>query len=84
MAPKLDPPDLWVSTDDDPVPDPRDLDAFLKYCKHTRSELTTSVYMVTREMMESGMEVLPLASYEPYIARKSCILRLYTLVYTLQ
>ena len=68
-----DPPDLWISTDDDPVPDPRDLDAMLEYCDMNKSELTASVYMVTREMVESGMEVLPLASYEPYIARKSCV-----------
>lgn len=69
----VDPPDLWVSTDDDPVPDPKDLDAMLDYCGMTKSMFTASIYMVTREMIESGKEILPMASYEPFVYSKFII-----------
>ena len=62
-----DPPDLWESTPDDPVPDPSNLTAVLHYCGWGRSDYTASLYMVTREMMESGMDVTPLASYKPFL-----------------
>ena len=66
----FDPPDLWVSTPDDPLPDPKDLDAVMKYCGLSKSAFVTSLYMVTREMIESGMEILPLASYDPFVYGK--------------
>ena len=69
----LDPPDLWVSTPDDPVPDPKDIDAVLKYCGMTKASRTATVYMVTREMIESGMDVVPLASYEPFVFCKCTV-----------
>ena len=63
----LDPFDLWVSTPDDPVPDPGDIAAVLEYCGMRKEDYITSFYMINREMIESGMDVVPLASYEPLI-----------------
>ena len=63
-----DPPDLWVSIgDDDPVPDPSDIDAVMEYCWMRKNNFIANLYMVTREMMESGMEARPLATYQPFL-----------------
>lgn len=62
-----DPPNLWVSTPDDPLPDTITLDSLLGYCGMTRSGKTVYLYMFNREMIESGMIVLPLATYEPQL-----------------
>ena len=42
----------------------------LQYCGMTKSGFTASVYMVTREMIESGSKIVPLASYEPFVYGK--------------
>ncbi len=68
-----EPPDLWVSTPDDPVPDPNDAAALFEYCGRDFGSDTTYVYMVNREMIESGMDITPLASYEPYVFREYII-----------
>lgn len=62
-----DPYDLWVSTPDDPVPDPGDIGAVFEYCGLRKEDYITSFYMINREMIESGMDVVPLASYEPFV-----------------
>lgn len=64
---QTDPPDLWVSTPDDPLPDIITLDSLLEYCGESRAGMTISLYMVTREMIESGLGVRPLATYEPHL-----------------
>ena len=65
-----DPPELWHSNgDDDDLPNPLTLDAYLRYC----GETTISLYLVNREMVESGVELKPLAQYRPIIYCKSLI-----------
>lgn len=65
-------PELWKSTPDDPLPDTITLDTLLDYCGKSKAEMTISLYMLTREMIESGMQVLPLATYEPYLYCELC------------
>ena len=66
-----DPPDLWVSTPDDQFPDPNvDVDGFMAYCGETFNRLTSYLWLVTREMVEKGEELKPIAVHEPFIFSK--------------
>ena len=65
-----DPPDLWTPSPGDPAPDPTNLTAVLEYCGWSKAFYTASLYMVTREMVDSGMDVTPLVSYEPFVLSK--------------
>ncbi len=59
-----DPPELWQRNGlNDPLPDPLTRRAYLRYCGVT----TGSLYLVNREMAESGMEIKPMAVYRPFI-----------------
>ena len=64
-------PELWVSTPDDPLPDNITLDSLLNYCGKSKADMTISLYMVTREMIESEMQVLPIATYGPHLFSES-------------
>ena len=66
-----DPPDLWISTPDDQFPDPNlDAEGFMVYCGESFPRLTTYLWLVTREMVEKGEELKPIAIHEPFISRK--------------
>lgn len=66
-----DPHDLWISTPDDQFPDPKvDFDGFLTYCGESFPRLTTYLWIVTREMVEKGEELKPLAMHEPFLFSK--------------
>ena len=66
-----DPPDLWISTPDDQFPDPNlDAEGFMIYCGESFPRLTTSLWLVTREMVEKGEELKPIAIHEPFIFSK--------------
>ena len=66
-----DPPELWTSTPEDPFPDP-DTDAagFLEYCGESVDRLTGYIWFVTKEMIERGVKLKPLAKHDPYILGK--------------
>ena len=67
-----DPPDLRISTPDDQFPDPKlDVDGFMRYCGESYSRLTAYLWLVTREMIESGVEIKPIGMHEPFILSKS-------------
>ena len=67
-----DPPDLWISTPDDQFPDPKlDVDGFMRYCGESYDRLMAYLWLVTREMIESGVEIKPIAMHEPFIFSKS-------------
>ena len=69
-----DPQDLWISTPDDQFPDPKlDVDGFIRYCGDSYGRLTAYLWLVTREMIESGVEIKPIAMHEPYIFSKLLI-----------
>ena len=61
-----DPLQLEGSMFNDTLPENLSLASLLSYCGKSSADLTVSLFMVTREMVESGMSVLPLASLEPY------------------
>ena len=66
-----DPPDLWLSTPDDQFPDPKvDLDGFMVYCGESYPRLTSYLWLVTREMVEKGVELKPIAMHEPFFSSK--------------
>ena len=66
-----DPARLWDSTPQDPFPNPHtDFDGFLAYCGESMAGLTTSLWLVTREMVERGMEIKPLAIHKPFLFSK--------------
>ena len=61
---RTDPPELWQSNGPgDKLPHPLTREALLGYC----GEVTGSLYLVNREMVESGMELKPVAHYTPHI-----------------
>lgn len=63
-----DPPGLWESTPDDPFPDPEiDVDGFMVYCGESYGRLSAFLWLVTREMIERGVEIKPLAVHEPFL-----------------
>ena len=63
--------DIQISTPDDQFPDPNlDADGFMIYCGESFPRLTTSLWLVTREMVEKGEELKPIAIHEPFISRK--------------
>lgn len=67
----FDPPDLWISTPDDQFPDPKlDVDSFMIYCGESFPRLTSYLWLVTREMIEKGEELKPLAIHEPFMFSK--------------
>ena len=67
QQPPPEPDDLWSSTPEDQFPDPDDdLEGFLHYCNHTMEELSASVYLLTREMIEEG-EVKPMVMERPFV-----------------
>ena len=67
-----DPAGLWISTPQDQFPDPNfDLDGFMKYCGASFSSLTTYVWLVTREMIEGGAVIKPIAIHEPFLFSES-------------
>ena len=67
-----DPPGLWISTPQDQFPDPKyDLDGFLNYCGESFGRLTAYVWLVTREMIEGGTEIKPIAIHEPFLFSES-------------
>ena len=69
-----DPPDLWISTPSDQFPDPKlDVDGFMRYCGESYNQLTAYLWLVTREMIESGVEIKPIAKHEPFIFSELCI-----------
>ena len=66
-----DPPDLWLSTPDDQFPDPNlDLEGFMTYCGESFPRLTAYLWLVTREMVEKGEELKPIAMHEPFVHRR--------------
>ena len=67
----LDPQGLWISTPEDQFPDPKfDLDGFMIYCGESFGRLTAYLWLVTREMIESGAEIQPIATHEPFFFSK--------------
>ena len=63
-----DPPNLWVSTPEDQFPDPKfDVDGFIVYCGETYGRLTAYLWLITREMIERGAEIQPIAVHEPFL-----------------
>ena len=66
-----DPAMLWVSTPEDQFPNPHsDLEGFLSYCGENMEHLTASLWLVTREMVEKGEEIKPLATHKPFLLSK--------------
>jgi hypothetical protein len=62
--------DLWVSTPEDQFPDPSlDPDGFMVYCGESHPRLTAYLWLVTREMIEKGEELKPIATHEPFICK---------------
>ena len=65
-----DPSDLWVSTPEDQFPDPTlDPEGFMVYCGESFPRLTAYLWLVTREMIEKGEELKPIAVHEPFICK---------------
>ena len=63
-----DPPYLWKSTPEDTFPDPRvDLEGFMAYCGKGIDQVTAALWLVTREMVEAGVEIKPLATHKPFL-----------------
>jgi len=63
--------DLWVSTPNDPFPDPdKDYAGFLDYCSEVNDVSTVSLYFLTRDMIESGLEIKPLVIEMPIVVSK--------------
>ena len=44
---------------------------FVEYCGHSLQEVSVHVYLVTREMVESGEELKPIAVELPFVFSKS-------------
>ena len=66
-----DPPDLWISTPNDQFPDPKvDVEGFMVYCGESFHRLTAYLWLVTREMIEKGVELKPIAVHEPFLFSK--------------
>ena len=63
-----EPNELWTSTSKDHFPDPvEDLDGFLRYCGHSLRGLSANLYLVDRAMVESGLEIKPIATERPFV-----------------
>ena len=70
MMSSRDLPDLWVSTPEDQFPDPTlDPEGFMVYCGESFPRLTAYLWLVTREMVEKGEELKPIAVHEPFICK---------------
>ena len=69
--PSRDLSNIWISTPEDQFPDPTlDPDGFMVYCGESLPRLTTYLWLVTREMVEKGEELKPIAKHEPFIFSK--------------
>ena len=64
--------DIWLSTPEDPFPDPdTDVTSFVEYCGQSIDQLASYVWLFTKEMIERGEELKPLAKHEPFVSSKS-------------
>ena len=64
-------PFLLPATPDDQFPDPTlDPEGFMVYCGESFPRLTTYLWLITREMVEKGEELKPIAKHEPFIFSK--------------
>ena len=67
----MSPTNLWISTPEDQFPDPRlDPEGFMVYCGESFPRLTAYLWLVTREMVEKGEELKPIAVHEPFVFGK--------------